>query len=269
MFLRKLTPKEPQLNRTRNSQSSLDRNFVPDIPQAGVLEEGLEQFADRNWREYFASQLLGRGLEIGPLHRPLPRHGGMQVDYIDRYTVPQLREHYPELKDLPLVEPTIIGDGETLSEVADQTYDFLIAAHVIEHTRNPISAIEQWCRVLKPGGLLYLIVPDKRITFDKQRVRTTLEHMILDYVSPSAERDFEHFLDYAVFVNKKQQWMAVEEAKRLCAEDYSIHFHVFLPSDVIRLVEWISANVRPIDIAEGPNAAPGSDEFHLLLRRAD
>ena len=65
-----------------------------------------EDLADHNWTELEA-KLSGKGLEIGPLHRPMMRHEGMDIDYIDRCTVEELRRHYPELCDLPLVEPTI------------------------------------------------------------------------------------------------------------------------------------------------------------------
>jgi len=239
-----------------------------DIPQAGVSEKNLQTLDSRDWRVYFSSKLHGKGLEIGPLHRPMVRHGGMDLDYIDRCTVAELRAHYPELKDLPLVEPTILGDAESLAGVGDGLYDFVIAAHVLEHMKNPLGALKNWLRVLHPGGLIYLLVPDKRVTFDIKRVRTTLAHIILDYERPSAERDFEHYLDYAIHVHNKDEDDAVAEGDRLLATDYSIHFHVFLPTDVLRLIRYFSRRIAPVDIVEGPVMAPGSDEFHFLLRKA-
>lgn len=252
---------QSQMN-TASNEIRLDSG----IPQAGVHEARLQSYELRDWRKYFSDQLQGKGLEIGPLHRPMLRHSGMDVDYIDRCTVAELREHYPELNELPLVEPTIIGDAETMQGIPDQQYDFLISAHVIEHMKNPLGSLAQWCRVVKPGGLLYLIVPDKRATFDKKRVRTTVSHMILDYQNPSSERDFEHYLDYAIHVHDKSGDAAILEAKRLIETDYSIHFHVFLPSDIIELLQWFSLNVHPLEIVEGPVMAPGSDEFHCMLR---
>ena len=241
-------------------------NITPGIPLAEVTDSSLKAIEMRDWRTHFSNQLSGRGLEIGPLHRPMVKHDGMRVEYIDRCTVKELREHYPELNDLPLVEPDILGDAETLSSVPDAEYDFLISAHVIEHMKNPLGSLKQWCRVLKSGGLLYLIVPDKRVTFDKKRVRTTLGHIIKDYQSPSNERDYEHYLDYAIHVHDKDGNEALAEADRLITTDYSIHFHVFLPVDILRVLNWFSANVRPITIQEGPVMAPGSDEFHFLVR---
>ena len=95
-------------------------------------------------------------------------------------------------------------------------------------------------------------MPDKRRTFDRLRVRTTLEHMVLDYQQPSRERDFEHFLDYAVFVHHAMTDQAIGEATRLRDTDFSIHFHVFLPQDVVRLVQWIDGHVTPVHDGRRP-----------------
>ena len=236
------------------------------VEQGEVYEFSLKNYETRDWRAYFCSLLKGRGLEIGPLHRPLAKHDGMQVDYVDRMSVADLRKHYPELRELDLVEPNIIGDAETLDTVPDNTYDFLVAAHVIEHMRNPIGAIANWSRVLRPGGFIYMIVPDKRAIFDKQRVRTTVEHLVADYELPSRERDFEHFLEYARFVHGERGSDAVAEARKLEGCDYSIHFHVFLPTDILLLAEWFSKNIAPLTVVDGPSMSPGADEFHVLFR---
>lgn len=238
------------------------------MPQART-DDPTVKVSLNDWRSYFSQKLFGTGLEIGPLHRPLPNHPGHNMVYIDRYTVEHLKAHYPEIAHLALVEPHIIGDAENLSNIPDASYDFVVSAHVIEHMKNPIGSFEQWCRVLKPGGMLYLIVPDKRVIFDKKRVRTTLEHLILDYKRPSAERDFEHCLDYARFVHDEIGNAALAFADNIVATDYSIHFHTFIPEDVVNLVNWFSGNVRPITIVEGPVMSPGSDEFHLLLKLVD
>ena len=246
-----------------------EKSLVESIPLAEVCEENLEFFSEQNWREIFSRRLSGRGLEIGALHRPLVAHDKMCVQYIDRLSIQEMKEHYPELKELALVEPDIISDAETLTGVADNAYDFIVSAHVIEHMLNPIGSIENWLRILKPGGLLYLIVPDKRAIFDKKRPRTSLEHIIADYYQPSEERDFLHYLDYATYVHDRSQLDAYQDAIKLRDEDYSIHFHVFIPTDIVNLLNWVSAYVTPCEIDSGPTMSPGSDEFHLIVRKLE
>ena len=204
------------------------------MPQGQVVDTSVNAVEHRDWRGHFAGRLHGNGLELGPLHRPVKPHAGMRMTYMDRADQETLKREFPPVAE-HIVPVDVIDDAETLATVADGRFDFLIAAHVIEHMRNPIGALVNWLRVVRDGGLVYLIVPDKRRTFDRLRVRTTLEHMVLDYEQPSRERDFEHFLDYAVFVQHAMTDQAIGEATRLRDTDYSIHFHVFLPQDVVRL----------------------------------
>jgi SAM-dependent methyltransferase len=246
------------------------RELLTDMPQAVCYDETATTGPSPMPRQEFAQKLAGVGLEIGALHSPIPQHAGMRTLFVDRHTVDELRAEYAALDPTllnTLVAPDIIDDGATLATVPDGTYDYVIAAHVIEHLSNPIAALENWCRVLKPGGLIYLIVPDKRGTFDRRRVRTTLEHLILDYRQPSTERDYEHFLDYAVHVHRATADDALAEADRLRASDYSIHFHVFLPADIVALVRWFGGQIRPLKIFEGPVLDPAEGAFHLLVRR--
>lgn len=43
----------------------------------------------------------------------------------------------------------------------DGTQDFIVARHLLEHLIDPIKALWEWRRVLKPGGLLALACPDE------------------------------------------------------------------------------------------------------------
>lgn len=220
----------------------------------------------RDARRVYARRLSGRGLEIGALARPMVTHPGMQVEYVDQLPLDELRRMYPELATCDVVSPDIVADATTLQGVPDRAYDFLIAAHVLEHLANPILALENWCRVVRPGGHVYIVLPDKRLTFDRPRPRTTLEHLILDYREPSEVRDFEHYLEYARFVHRATGDAALAEARKLRDARYSIHFHVFTPMDALALVRWCAENVHPVTIAAGPDSKPSFSEFHLLLQ---
>lgn len=55
------------------------------------------------------------------------------------------------------------------------TYDFIVHSHVIEHLYDPISAANEWLRIVKERtGVLYIIVSHKKRTFDKKNTRTRL-----------------------------------------------------------------------------------------------
>lgn len=57
------------------------------------------------------------------------------------------------------------GDVESLS-FADDTFEMIIASGLIEYLEEPERALAEFDRVLKPGGLLLLTVPAKRLTYN-------------------------------------------------------------------------------------------------------
>ena len=52
---------------------------------------------------------------------------------------------------------TIAAIGEKLP-FADESFEIVLSDNVIDHAENPIGIIEEFSRVLKPGGLLYFTV---------------------------------------------------------------------------------------------------------------
>src|SRR3954468_17271504 len=54
----------------------------------------------------------------------------------------------------------------------DSSCDFVLSSHVLEHLANPLRALMEWRRVLRPGGKLFMLVPHGRRTFDHRRPTT-------------------------------------------------------------------------------------------------
>src|SRR5689334_10588480 len=53
------------------------------------------------------------------------------------------------------------GDAQLLESVADNSLDFVHSSHCLEHMRDPLEALQNWLRVLKPGGHAVVTVPDE------------------------------------------------------------------------------------------------------------
>ncbi len=53
------------------------------------------------------------------------------------------------------------GDAEIMKGIDDNTFDFVHSSHCLEHMRNPYIALNNWLRILKPGGHLICLVPDE------------------------------------------------------------------------------------------------------------
>jgi SAM-dependent methyltransferase len=180
-----------------------------------------------------ARWLSGSGIEIGALHNPLSVPPGVDVRYVDRMTEGQLREHYPELSLENFVPVSVIGDAQDLSGLSTDTVDFVIANHLFEHLDNPIRGLREMVRVLRPGGVLYLALPDPRVTFDCEREMTSVDHVVDEYRNGPQGNRRAHFVDWVEKVEPHTHFGAAADVdarvQELMDEDYSIHYHVWRP----------------------------------------
>ena len=85
-----------------------------------------------------------------------------------------------------------ISEAADLSKIPDQSYDFLLSSHCLEHVANPIQAVKEWKRVVKRGGVMMLFLPNKAYNFDHRRAFTTFEHLLSDYEKGTPETDLSH-----------------------------------------------------------------------------
>jgi SAM-dependent methyltransferase len=53
------------------------------------------------------------------------------------------------------------GDAQDIGRYLSQRFDYVFASHVLEHMRDPQSALANWFALLKPGGHLFVLVPDE------------------------------------------------------------------------------------------------------------
>lgn len=87
----------------------------------------------------------GRGLDIGP----------------GNDTLALFREFFPLIQNITTYDFPQQGDAQHLVNVDDGTFDFVYSSHCLEHLRDPVQALRNWIRVVKPGGYLVVQVPDE------------------------------------------------------------------------------------------------------------
>lgn len=182
--------------------------------------------------------LEGSGIELGALDTPVEVSWPATVRYVDRMTIAALRQHYPELDGKTLVEPDIVDDGERLASITDASQDFVIANHFLEHCQDPIGALQTIMRVLKPGGIAYLAVPDKRFTFDHRRPITTLDHLVRDHEEGPAWSRRAHYEEWAALAEDENT--RGRTAQELLDQGYSIHFHVWTQADLMDFLTFVA-----------------------------
>jgi SAM-dependent methyltransferase len=153
-------------------------------------------------RTRIASQLVGEGIEVGPGGQPFPVTRRARVRYVDRWTPDEARVLYPEVPDEAFLEPDVVAnlDVEKLHAFPTSSLDFVVASHVLEHLADPLGFLAEVHRVLRPGGLAVVLLPDRRRTFDKTRQPTPLAHLVEDLTSSTtsvADYHIEDFLEFA------------------------------------------------------------------------
>jgi SAM-dependent methyltransferase len=225
---------------------------------------------------FAARFLFGEGLEIGPLHLPLAVPSHARVRYVDRMTVEELRREYPELADWELTRVDIVDDGERLNTIPGKSQDFIIANHFLEHCEDPIGTIGVHLSRLKPGGILFYAVPDKRYTFDFRRSVTSLDHMVADHEEGPEGSRGGHYEEWARLVTdeestrlkageKKSEEWAIARARELEAARYSIHMHVWTQAEFLQLI--LHCRQRFDDAFDIEATARQSLEFLVVLRK--
>jgi predicted SAM-dependent methyltransferase len=218
------------------------------------------------FREDLARRYLrGEGIEIGALHRPLRLPPTARVRYVDVLSRDQLlAKHTSAVYGNPrwVVETDVIDDGERLAAFADQSVDFVIANHMLEHTEDPIATLEHFIRVLRLGGILFLTLPDASHTFDALRPRTTLEHLVRDHRDgPEVSRE-EHYREWAVVECVPEEGIP-ERVAQFAREETRHHFHVW---ELESFLELLRALHLPATLELAQRHV---DEFAVILRRVE
>jgi len=189
----------------------------------------------------------GKGLEIGALSLPF-RFTQARMSYADITTDQDMRgilEAIPidNLYEGRLVRPDIIlkPPRYDLAMVADGDFDFVYSSHSLEHSPNPVFALSEYMRVVKPGGHVYTVIPNKERTYDVRRQTTPVARLVRKY------RDglFDYTLDEAVDVVEMSYGHPLYDGKgrdyaeEILRENSGIHhFHTFDAASVIELVSF-------------------------------
>ena len=142
----------------------------------------------------------------------------------------------------------IINEATDLKDIAGHTYDFLLSSNSLEHTANPLKAMREFCRVLRPGGMMILILPDKTETFDHQRPYTTMEHLVEDERNHVDEHDLTHLEEILKLHDLSMDVpMSYVDFVKRCLDNYNnrcMHQHVFSLALLREIAEYLQLRVE-------------------------
>jgi polysaccharide pyruvyl transferase WcaK-like protein/GT2 family glycosyltransferase/SAM-dependent methyltransferase len=104
--------------------------------------------------------------------------------------------------------------------VPDHSEDFILSSHVVEHIPNLVQTLIEWNRIVRDGGIIFLIVPLRDAhPADQGRPITPLQHFIDDYQA-------RHTVDSHPTEGVPGGRMG--------------HYHVFTPDSLLELVNWMA-----------------------------
>ncbi len=147
-----------------------------------------------------------------------------------------------------------VQEATALTAIPDRSYDFVLSSHALEHVANPVKALREWARVLRPGGALVVVLPDHRKTFDHRRRPTPVEHMLQDAAVGVGEDDLTHLpeilelhdlaRDPAAGSLEQFRVRSLGNAANRC-----LHHHVFDESNSRELLQASGFSVRAVERA--------------------
>src|SRR5271166_2538537 len=233
----------------------------------------------------------GRGLEIGPGFNPLlPKAEGFQIETADYTDADGLRTKY---RDNPHVDVTriemvdhVLDQGRTFAEVVGrpQTFNYIVASHVIEHTPDMLGFLKSCETLLASDGVLLLAVPDKRHCFDVLQPLSSTGAVLQAHLDrrtrPTPGAVFDEVASNAVragaigwgpddtgplrFFASLQMAAAAYESARCSPEYRDVHVWRFVPSSFRLIVQDLHA-IGEILLREDRFHDSVGNEFYITM----
>jgi SAM-dependent methyltransferase len=205
-------------------------------------------------RAYFLKDLKGYGIEFGAATVPTFLPDNCKVEYADFF---QKGEGCNERFEGEFVNVKYNTSLDEMKDINNNSLDFIINCHVIEHVPQTLLALELCYNKLKSGGILFMAIPHMKYTFDALRPLTSIDHFIEDYNNYIKERDILHLVDYLEYTNeyKAKKEGSIPEKSNLYpllltfikGGKVDIHYHTFTEENVSMLLEFFNCNIAKWD----------------------
>lgn len=243
---------------------NIDAKVLDNYSLGGKLISYPKKFSSNinqeQYRALFYSCLKGNGMEFGAACSPSPIPLGCKVKYADKFF-----DHEgckTQMKNKEMVSVDIYTDITEMKGIKNQSLDFIIHNHVLEHSNNPVRSMHNSYKKLKKGGMLMFILPNKHKTFDKFRMTTTVRHLARDYYAPNIIRDVFHVVDFKCFTGNGSLKGLKSDLRKLKNKKLDLHWHVFDEKSFSRLIKWY---IKEVDHWTSYEVIPGNSEFGVRL----
>ncbi|SFM96600.1 Methyltransferase domain-containing protein [Pleomorphomonas diazotrophica] len=156
-------------------------------------------------KRFIDFNVTGMGLEIAPYFNPFfskEKHNVLYTDYISNEEIKSKASTNPSaINSTPPDIDFVWTPGVLLRQCAPAyiVFDYAVASHVMEHVPNPIRWLNEILQVLKIGGRLRLILPDRRESNDYFRAETTTAELLSWWVRDLSIPSPEQIADFMLF----------------------------------------------------------------------
>jgi SAM-dependent methyltransferase len=228
-------------------------------------------------------------LEIGPFDQPLL--GGNHVKYFDILDQEALRNRARECGRNEDGCPRIdyVSDRGDLSVIDGEKFDSILSSHCIEHQPDLIRHLNQVSEILRPGGKYFVIVPDKRFSFDHYLPLTRVSEVLAAHTESreihSATSIITHYAE-TTHNSPIRHWLGfhrppragppylerLREAQKMMSagkKNYvDVHSWFFTPTNFLAIMKTLSqAGLIGLTIERVYGTPFGSNEFFAVLKK--
>ena len=247
-----------------------------------------------------------RGLEIGPLASPKVLKSEGPVSYLDHASTAELREKYRDNQQLAALMDSIVDvdlvqrPGQSLTDATRDAapFDYIVAAHVLEHVPDAIGWLFELEQILSPTGVVSLVIPDKRYTFDINRRPTDVADLLDAHLSGLGQPSYGQIYDWFAhtvtidgMVDTPAIWAGEIDYSGTVRDDVpnpdvaayvecvkqqkqrtplDIHCHVFTPRAFLHLYgTLVELDLVNFEIGAFFDTAVDTFEFHVSLRKVE
>uniref|UniRef100_A0A7S3K6S9 Methyltransferase type 11 domain-containing protein n=1 Tax=Aureoumbra lagunensis TaxID=44058 RepID=A0A7S3K6S9_9STRA len=235
-------------------------------------------------REEWIHMKSGKGIEIGACDMPI-QFEHLEMDYLDKSKEDVVLCFGSKNKRV-----TIVDDASTLGSIPSNSYDLVVAAHVLEHQDNVIQTLLAWLRVSR--SLVYFIVPDicEMRSGDQYRLITKPTHFFEEFFQNNSKQNYQqhlqeaaigaayfnfsgHALPFAIdgCLDAQPKLLDNIVQNNLARYPLAAHLHTFTFFSLHQLLHRLQQfsptfDILRIDIVQGDNIFL-HDEIRVLLRK--
>jgi SAM-dependent methyltransferase len=188
-----------------------------------------------------------------PVYPVLGTLDGIQPPLSENFWYGEMREGPYETGQPGLAGWLWLREGTELTGIDTDSYDAVLSSHVIEHLANPLKALREWLRVLRPGGHLLTALPHKEGCADHRRPTAPLAHLIDDERNDVGEDDLAH-ADEAIRLHDLVRApadgprAAYRERTLANAQFRALHQHVWTTRSALRALDHVGLELLKVEV---------------------